>query len=223
MEEPLERLQQQIQFLVEIDKLKHIIRRSPLIGEKRLENSAEHSWHVTMLAFVLLEHSNEALDLLRVIKMLLIHDIVEIDAGDTFLYDPTANQDKLEREEEAAQRIFGLLPEDQAQEMHRLWAEFEAKETPEAKFAAALDRLMPLLHSYNAQGRNWQQHGVKADQVYNHNRSIGNGSDTLWTYAQTIINEALAQGYLPTSNQTSEVLERDFDTIQPNAEGKCAE
>lgn len=190
------RLQHQIEFILEIDKLKQVLRRSHLISGERLENSAEHSWHIAVMAMLLAEHANEPVDLLRVIKMLLIHDIVEIDAGDTYVYDQEATAFKAERERQAAGRLFGMLPEEQEQEFHQLWAEFEARATPEAKFANALDRLIPLLHSYHNRGRNWRTNAVIRDQVFNLNRSIDDGSRDLWAFAQSIIDDAVAQGYL---------------------------
>lgn len=197
------RLNQQIQFIIELDKLKSVIRRSYLVNGQRFENSAEHSWHVAMLAFILAEYANEPLDLLRVLKMLLIHDIVEIDAGDTYVYDEAGVSEQAERERRAAERLFGLLPEDQAAELHELWREFEAGATPEARFAIAVDRLMPLLHSYLVQGRSWRENGVKLDQVLARNSAISDGSVKLWQYARSMIDEAVAKGYLPGSDSTN--------------------
>jgi putative hydrolase of HD superfamily len=191
------RLAQQIQFIVEIDKLKRIIRRSYLTNAERLENSAEHSWHIALMAMLLAEYANEPVDLLRVIKMLLIHDIVEIDAGDTYCYDETGLLDQAEREQLAANRIFGLLPEDQARELHALREEFDARLTPEARFAAAMDRLMPLLHSYHVKGKSWQENGITHLQVVARNSPIADGSEELWQFAQSLIEDALVKGYLP--------------------------
>ncbi len=191
-----ERLHQQLQFIVEIDKLKTVLRRSYLIEAERRENSAEHSWHVAVMAMLLLEHAEEPVNVCRVLKMLLIHDIVEIDAGDTFCYDEEGALDKAERERQAAHRIFGLLPEDQADELRRLWDEFEARVTPEAKFAAALDRLMPLLHNYHTGGKSWREHGITREQVLVHNAHIGDISEGLWQFVKGIIEDAVVQGYL---------------------------
>lgn len=141
-----EKLHQQIEFLLEIDKLKQIFRQTYLLDETRKENDAEHSWHFAMFAVLLCDYANEKVDLLKVVKMALIHDLVEIDAGDTFLYDEVGHADKAEREEKAAERLFGLLPSDVGEELHMLWIEFEAKETAEAKFAGSIDRLQPFLH-----------------------------------------------------------------------------
>lgn len=191
-----ERLNQQIAFILEIDKLKSVLRRSYLLNETRHENSAEHSWHLSVMALVLAEHADAEVNALRVLKMLMVHDIVEIDAGDTFIYDTAGNDTKAERENSAARRIFGLLPSDQNAELQELWQEFEARETPEARFAAALDRLMPLLHNYHTQGGSWQEHGITKEQVMRLNAHIASGSKTLWEYAEALINDAAAKGYL---------------------------
>ncbi len=191
-----ERLDRQISFILETDKLKSVLRRSYLLNEDRHENSAEHSWHLTVMALVLAEHADAEINQLRVLKMLLVHDIVEIDAGDTFIYDTAGNDTKAERENAAARRIFGLLPSDQSAELQELWQEFEARETPEAKFAAALDRLMPLLHNYHTEGRSWREHGITKEQVLRLNRHIEDGSKSLWEYAEALIDDAAAKGYL---------------------------
>ncbi len=191
-----ERLQQQIAFILEIDKLKSILRRSYLINDPRRENSAEHSWHLALMAMLLAEHANVEVNLLQTLKMLLVHDVVEIDAGDTYCYDVAGNDIKAEREQAAAQHIFGLLPDDQRGEMHQLWQEFEARETPEARFAVALDRLMPILHNYHTQGRSWQEHGVTRAKVLERNNHVGEGSESLWNYIETVIADAVGKGYL---------------------------
>ena len=190
-----ERLNQQIAFILEIDKLKSVLRRSYLLNENRHENSAEHSWHLSVMALVLAEHADADLDTRRVLKMLLVHDIVEIDSGDTYIYDQAGNDTKAAREQEAASRIFGLLPPDQSAELQALWQEFEARETPEAKFAAALDRLMPLLHNYHTQGRSWREHGITQEQVLRLNRHMADGSEALWNYAEALIRQAAAEGF----------------------------
>jgi 5'-deoxynucleotidase YfbR-like HD superfamily hydrolase len=193
----LDRLTQQIRFVAEVDKLKHIFRQTFLIGGERRENDAEHSWHLTLLAIIIAEHANEKnLDLLRVLKMLIIHDLVEIDAGDTFAYDTARRVDQHEREARAAERIFGLLPADQTREIRGLWDEFEARATAEAKFAAAVDRFQPMLLNCLTEGAAWQKHGVKRDQVIARNRHIAEGSTALWTYAAKMIDEAVANGHL---------------------------
>ena len=191
------RLAKQIEFIVEIDKLKQVYRRTWLTDESRKENDAEHSWHLGVMAILLLEHAQQPqLDLLRVLMMVLIHDLVEIDAGDTFVYDDAGAVDKTARENAAADRVFGLLPADQATELRAFWEEFEARQTPEAKYAAALDRFQPMLHNYLTQGKAWQEHGVAADQVIARNQHIAEGSPTLWKFAEAFVADAVAKGYL---------------------------
>jgi len=194
------RLRKQIQFILEIDKLKKIVRQSPLIDRSRKENDAEHSWHIALMAVLLIEHAEEkTIDILHVVTMLLMHDLVEIDAGDTFCYDEAGNANKLERETKAADRIFNLLPEDQAAYFRSLWDEFEAKHTAESKYAAAMDRLQPLLHNYNTEGGTWKEHQVHKDQVINRNHPIADGSTFLWEYAAGLIDNAVVKGYLEDS------------------------
>ena len=192
-----DRLASQLNFIVEVDKLKEIQRRSYLVSGSRKENSAEHSWHLTVLALVLGEYANESIDVFKVLRMLVIHDMVEIDAGDFFMYDLTVTQSKADLEQKAADRIFSLLPPDQSQVFHALWQEFEARETPEAKFAAALDRLMPLIHNLKTDGRTWKDHGVTADQVYPLNAGLEKGSRTLWNWVKEELDKAVATGLLP--------------------------
>lgn len=197
-----QRLLQQIEFIVEIDQLKSVLRKSLLMNRSRNENDAEHTWHLAMMAIVLSEHANEPqLDLLRVLKMLLVHDIVEIDAGDTFAYDIQAHDDKYERESAAAERIFGLLPSDQKEELLGLWQEFEQRQTPESQYAAALDRLQPLLHNYYTEGSSWKKHGVTSDMVLARNQHIESGSRELWNLARHIIEQSVQKGYLPENRQ----------------------
>lgn len=191
-----DRLRAQIGFLVEADRLKGVVRRNPAAGGARWENSAEHSWHVALMALVLAEHANAPVDRLRVLSMLLVHDLVEIDAGDTFAYDATATATQEERETRAADRIFALLPPDQAAGLRALWDEFQAQATPEARFAAAVDRLAPLLLNYHSGGKGWQEHGVVQEQVLASNRPISGGAATLWTLAQELIADAVGQGFL---------------------------
>lgn len=192
-----DRLLKQIEFIIEIDKLKSIFRRTKLINEDRYENDAEHSWHLTMMAVILLEHANEPeLDLLKVMKMHIIHDIVEIDAGDTYIYDVKGRETKQAREEAAAERIFGLLPQNQKDECIALWHEFEERKTVEAKFAAALDRLQPLLFNFYNEGATWKEHGITSEQVFSHNQHISEGSERLWSFAEGVIEEAIARGFL---------------------------
>lgn len=191
-----ERLRRQIEFVLEIDGLKSVLRRSYLLGGERRENSAEHCWHTAVMALVLAEHAREPVDALRAASLLLVHDIVEIDAGDTYCYDDEAAADKPERERAAADRLFGMLPADQVGELRKLWDEFEAGETREAKFARALDRLMPLLHNYHTQGRSWKEHGITAAQVLEHNAEVSDGSEELWQFVQELVADAVAKGYL---------------------------
>ncbi len=192
------RLHQQIQFILEIDRLKQILRQTLLTDSSRRENSAEHSWHLAMMAFVLAEYAPSGTDLLQAIKMLLIHDIVEIDAGDVSCYDVQSNLDKSEREQQAADRIFGLLPPDQAAELRALWDEFETRTTPTAQFAAALDRIQPILHNRQTQGHSWQIHGVKQAQVMQRLAPVETGAPQLWEYMQQLIDECIEAGYLTT-------------------------
>ncbi len=192
------RLEQQLDFLRIADALKRVDRMTRLIqkaGEtSRRENSAEHSWHMALMAMVLVEHANEPVDLARVLQMVLIHDIVEIDAGDTFVYDAAAMIGKAEREEQAAERIFGQLPDDQQAELLALWHEFEARETPEAKFASALDRLAGMLPNAANDGGTWHEHSVTVEQVIRRNESIAIGSDVLWEHASEWVQAVHASG-----------------------------
>ncbi len=188
-------LLKQMDFLIEIDKVKSIYRKSKTYSGEKYENDAEHSWHICMMAMVLAPHANEAIDLTKVIKMLLIHDIVEIDAGDTFLY-AEHREDVFEKEELAAERIFGLLPEDQKNEFFELWLEFEEKKTSEALFAGSIDRLQPMLSNCLNQGTTWSEHGVKRQQVFDKNKVIDKGSKLLWEYAQDSLNQMVIQGIL---------------------------
>lgn len=192
-----DRLQRQIEFLVEIDKLKGVIRRSYVVEGTRRENTAEHSWHLVMMALVLSEHADEPVELLPVLQMLAVHDLVEIDAGDTYIFDTEGATSKAEREQAAADRIFALLPADQGAHLRARWEEFEAGVTPEARFARSLDRLMPLLHNLETSGRSWQEHGIRPEQVRQLNASIAQGSGTLWAYARDRIDHAEDQGYFP--------------------------
>lgn len=193
------RLQAQIQFIVEIDKLKHVLRQTLLMDKSRRENDAEHSWHLAMMAIVLAEYADPQVDLLRVLRMVLIHDLVEIDAGDTFCYDAIALQDQAEREEKAADRLFGLLPENLGQELRSLWEEFEKKETLDAQFAAALDRLQPLLHNYYTQGGTWRKAGVTVEKVRKRMAPVAIGSPVLGEFVENLIQDAVRQGFISNS------------------------
>ena len=191
-----DRLVQQMQFVVEIDKLKQVLRQTLLTNGSRRENSAEHSWHIALMAIVLSEYAPEPIDLLHVMKLLLLHDLVEIDAGDTFCYDDQGNQSKEDRETQAADRLFGLLPPDQAIAFRELWDEFEAQTTPAAKFAAALDRLQPLLNNQQTAGHTWKLHDVTSDQVLQRMAPIQTGAPELWSVVQQVIDDCIAAGYL---------------------------
>jgi putative hydrolase of HD superfamily len=193
-----ERLARQIRFVIEIDRLKRVLRRSYLLDQSRRENDAEHSWHLAVMTILLQEYAVTPVDLLRALKMVLVHDIVEIDAGDAALYDEAGNADKAERELAAADRLFSLLPPDQAEEIRDLWEEFEARTTPEARFARALDRVQPLLHNYHTGGRTWRELGVTAEQVPAKNREVVfDGCSALGEYVVNLIADGVAKGYLP--------------------------
>lgn len=189
-----ERFAQQIRFIVEIDKLKRVLRRTLLTDKSRRENSAEHSWHIALMAPILAEYAAEKIDVLRVVKMLLVHDLVEIDAGDTFAYDAAGHLDKEDRERAAADRVFGLLPDNQAAELRALWNEFELSETADARFALALDRLQPLLQNVHADGGTWRSHGVTKDQVLERMTPIRRTSEFLWSYAVDAIETVWVSG-----------------------------
>ena len=191
-----ERLKQQLCFIVELDRLKAILRQTPVLGGARMENDAEHSWHLAIMAMVLMEHAKEPVDLLKVIKMVLLHDVVEIDAGDAFLYDVEAQKKKAELENKAADRLFGLLPQDQAVEFRAVWDEFEARETKEARFAAALDRLHPMLLNYLSAGGPWTKHGISKQAAVQRNSKIAEGSPSLWGVAEALLEDATQKGYL---------------------------
>ncbi len=193
----MERLEKQLALVIELDKLKSILRRTRVkSAEGRLENSGEHSWHVALMAILMEEHANAPVDICRVMKMLLIHDVVEIDAGDTFVYDIAASQEQAEKEIRAAERLFGMLPSDQEQELLALWHEFEAAQTDDAKYAKALDRLIPMLLNYHNNGQSWKEHGVSREQALTINKRIEFGSVTLWDKAKELIEEATEKGWL---------------------------
>ncbi len=192
-----ERFTRQIEFIVEADKLKKVERRTTLLDRSRQENSAEHSWHIALLVLVLSEYAeNQNLDLLRVIKLLLIHDLVEIDAGDTYCYDESGGLDQKKRETKAADRIFNILPSDQADSFRFLWDEYESRKTPESRFANALDRVQPFLHNYLTRGYTWQKHGIQKKQVVARMQPVNDGSRFLWDYVSSLIEDAVAKGFL---------------------------
>nr|WP_230968051.1 HD domain-containing protein [Nostoc sp. WHI] len=187
---------QQIQFIIEIDRLKQVMRQTLLTDGSRQENSAEHSWHLAVMAIALAEYAPEDVNIFQAIKMLLIHDLVEIDAGDTFCYDVQGNHSKAEREAQAALRLFGLLPDDQGSELRLLWDEFEAGKTPTAKFAAALDRIQPLLHNQQTQGGSWRIHGIRREQVMKRVAPVETGAPELWPFVLQLIDDCVTAGYL---------------------------
>jgi putative hydrolase of HD superfamily len=191
------RFKKQIEFVLEVDKLKQVLRQSILMDRSRRENSAEHSWHIALMVSLFAEYSPDSdIDLMRAIKMLLMHDLVEIDAGDTYCYDDAGRQDQARREEIAARRIFGLLPEDQASEMRSLWEEFEERESPESKFANALDRVQPFLHNYFTDGQTWQENHIASRQVKDRMRPVKDGAPALWEYVNALIEDAVERGIL---------------------------
>jgi putative hydrolase of HD superfamily len=194
---PAARLIRQISFIAECDRLKEVFRQTINTSSRRAENDAEHSWHLCLCVIVLAEHANvPQLDVLRVLQMLIVHDLVEIDAGDTFAYDVAAMATQRAREEAAAERIFGLLPPDQGRHFRALWEEFEARQTPESKFAAAVDRFQPMLLNCRTQGAAWNRHGVTHDRVVARNRHIADGCAELWRYAEQMLAEVVAAGHL---------------------------
>jgi putative hydrolase of HD superfamily len=192
-----DRLRRQISFILEIDGLKDVFRRTRLTNGSRRENDAEHSWHISLMALLLSEYADdEGVDIFRSVRMLLIHDIVEIDAGDTFAYDEEGYRDKSSREKEAAARIFALLPGDQAKEFRGLWEEFEERKTPDARFAAAMDVFQPVLLNYETRGVTWKSHGVSRPQVMKRIETIRDGSEALYRHAAALIDDAVRRGYL---------------------------
>lgn len=190
------RLVKDMEFIVEIDKMKKVLRQTSVIGIDQRENDAEHSWHIAIMAVILEEYSNEKIDILKVIKMLLCHDLVEIYAGDTFCYDVKGNEDKRERELKAANRIYGMLDRDKGQELRDLWDEFEAMETPEALFAASMDRIQPMLSNYHNGGGTWKKYNVEKENIYKRMSPVEKSSDDLWEYMQHIVEDAEKTGLI---------------------------
>ena len=179
-----ERLKKQFAFFQEIDKEKEIFRQTYLADASRKENDAEHAWHMAIMTVLLSEYANEEIDVLKTVTMLLIHDIVEIDAGDTYAYDPEGKKTQKERERKAADRIFHLLPDDQADKMYELWEEFEAQQTPEAKFARTMDNIRPMMLNDASNGLSWDEHQVKLSQILKRNERTADGSEQIWEYAK---------------------------------------
>lgn len=190
----MNRLEQQLQFILEIDKVKKIIRQTPLSDASRKENDAEHSWHIALMAYLLQEYAEEPVEVSKVMLMVLIHDLVEIDAGDTYAYDEEGAKTKDERERKAADHIFGMLPEDQGMYLKALWEEFEAYETAEARYAHLLDNFQPLLLNDAAGGISWTEHQVKKSQIYKRNEKVEETSATIWKCMQDKIDKHIQAG-----------------------------
>ena len=192
----MERLKKQMEFIVEIDTVKNIFRQTYLADRGRKENDAEHSWHLALMAVLLKEYSSEEVDLSRVVPMVLVHDLVEIDAGDTYAYDAAGVSTQKERENQAADRIFGMLPADQGEWLRNLWDEFEAYETPDAKFAHLLDNCQPLLLNDASNGLSWEEHQVKKSQIYRRNQRVPETSGVIWEYMQSLIEKHVKLGHI---------------------------
>jgi len=191
------RFQQQLAFVRELDKLKTVFRQTYLLDASRKENDAEHSWQIALMAVLFEEYADERnLDMLAVVKMLLLHDVIEVHAGDTYIYDEESKKTQSLRERRAATKVFGALPGEQEREFRALWEDFETGVSGEARFARAIDRFQPLLHNYLTDGKAWKEHGVKAGSVRNINEKIKDGSLALWEYAEGLIAGAVAGGYL---------------------------
>lgn len=192
-----DRFRRQIEFIIEVDKLKHVLRQTILMDKSRRENSAEHSWHIALTVMVLSEYARDAdIDFFRVMKILLVHDLIEIDAGDTYCHDEKGKKDQAAREMLAADRIFNILPPDQAGTFRDLWDEFEDRKTPESRFANALDRVQPLLHNYFTRGQTWQKNNIKIDQVKSRMQPVDDGAPVLWNYVSSLIDDAVKKGFL---------------------------
>ena len=189
-------MKQQMDFLLEVDKLKFINRQTYLSDGTRRENDAEHSWHLALMAVLLSEHADEEVDLLKVITMVLIHDLVEIDAGDTYAYDEAGKQTQRIREEKAADRIFAMLPKDQGEKFRALWEEFDAYETPEAKFAHVCDNVQPLMLNHATGGKSWRERGIRRSQVEKRNSRVGESSRTMKAYVEGILDKNVEKGNL---------------------------
>ncbi|MCM1385821.1 MAG: HD domain-containing protein [Bacillus sp. (in: Bacteria)] len=191
-----ERLKKQIDFILEADKEKNILRQTHLSGNGRRENDAEHAWHMAIMVYLLKEYANEEFDVAKAMMMALIHDIVEIDAGDTYAYDVKGRETKKMREEQAAERIYGLLPDNQGEELKSLFQEYEASETPEARFVRVMDNFQPLLLNHSNNGRDWREHEIRKSQVMKRHMSTKLGSNIIWEYAEKIIEEHVRKGNL---------------------------
>lgn len=189
-----DRLSRQLEFALEIDKEKNVFRQTHLSGHGRNENDAEHAWHMAVMAYLLREYANEPVDISKVMLMCLIHDVVEIDAGDTYCYDEDGLKTQQERENAAKERIYSILPEEQKEELISIFDEFEANETAEAKYAHAMDNLQPLILNHSNGGSDWKEHGVSAEQVYGRQSKTKLGSEKLFEYTDKIIKEHIEKG-----------------------------
>ncbi|MFG3224054.1 HD family hydrolase [Kitasatospora sp. NPDC048194] len=196
-----ERLRRQIEFIIEVDQLKNVFRRSPLLAADRRENDAEHSWHLALMTLVLAEYADEPVDPVKALAMVILHDLVEIYAGDTFLYDTAAAADQEERERRAADKLFAILPDDQRDRFRAIWDEFEERTSAEARFAKAMDRLQPLLLNYGNKGGTWRTPGVTDADVRARKSVIGDSSADLWAYAQTLIRTGADNGWVPRADE----------------------
>ncbi len=190
------RFEKQLAFLIEIDKMKSILRRTVLINEPRRENDAEHSWHFAVTALVLTEYASDNIDINHVIKMALVHDLVEVYAGDTFAYDEKGYEDKQSREFAAADKIFGILPDKQGKELRALWEEFEEFKTKDSCYANAIDRLQPFINNYKTEGHTWKLGGVTSAKVYKRMEAVRGAAPELWPFVEYVINDAIDKGYL---------------------------
>ena len=191
-----QRLKKDLEFIVELDKMKSIFRRTSVIGEDRQEDDAQHSWHISGMAMILSEYANENIDTCKVIKMLLTHDLVELYAGDTFCYDIVGNMDKRDREVKAADKLYGMLEEDKGKELRALWDEFEEQKTPESKFAASMDRLQPMLSNYNNNGGTWKKYNVAKEDIYKRISPVKEASNELWEFVEYMLEDAYNRGLI---------------------------
>lgn len=190
-------MDKQIQFLVEVDKMKNVFRQTLLIDKSRQENDAEHSWHFALMAMILYEYADQTkVNIYRVLKMALVHDLIEIYAGDTFAYDDIGNESKEERENDAANRLFALLPKDQGTEICNLWKEFDKMETPDSQYAAAIDRLQPFINNYFTEGHTWKLGNVTSDKVYKRMDMVRQSTPDLWLFVERVINDSITKGFL---------------------------
>ena len=192
-----ERFEKQLRFLVEIDKMKTVLRQTVLVDKSRQENDAEHSWHFAVMAMILYEYADASrVDLSRVLKMALVHDLIEIYAGDTAAFDEAGLADKTEREEKAADKLFGLLPPDQGEEIRSLWAEFDAMETPDAQYANAIDRLQPFINDYMAEGLAWPPDRVTSEKLYQRLAVVRKSAPELWEFVEHVVEDSIKKGYI---------------------------